>query len=120
VDLKTEALHIDLAIRSVREFGKMVGKIPLLGYILMGDDNSMTVGLQITGTLDDPKVNTTVAQDILTLPLQILKRTIIAPSRLGNFERTAPDIPDFNKMEREKQQTPQAPIPEEAEKEELF
>jgi len=126
VDLKSEELHIDLAIRSVREFGKMVGKIPLLGYILMGEDNSMTVGLQITGTLNDPKVNTTVAKDILTLPLQILKRTIIAPSRLGNFERTAPDIPDFNKMEREKQrtpqvpQTPQTPIPQEAETEELF
>ncbi|MCF6207037.1 MAG: AsmA-like C-terminal domain-containing protein, partial [Sulfurovum sp.] len=70
VDLKTKQLHIDLAIQSVREFGKMVGSIPLVGYILMGDDKSMTVGLQISGTLDDPKVNTTVAQDILTLPLQ--------------------------------------------------
>ena len=125
VSLKTGKLHIDLAIRSVREFGKMVGKIPLLGYILMGDDNSMTVGLQVTGTIDDPKVNTTVAKDILTLPLEILKRTIIAPTRLGPIERKAPDIPDFNKKEKEKKsrvpaQTPsmqELPIPQESEKE---
>jgi hypothetical protein len=83
VDLKTKKIDVDLAILTVREFGKIVGKIPLLGYILMGDDNSMTVGLKITGTLDDPKVNTSVAKDILTLPLQILKRTITAPAHMG-------------------------------------
>jgi hypothetical protein len=101
VDLKTKKLNINLAIRSVREFGKMVGKIPLLGYILMGDDNSMTVGLKVTGTLDDPKVNTSVAKDILTLPLQILQRTITAPAHMGTFERKAPDIPDFNRKEKQ-------------------
>jgi len=124
VDLKTGKLHMDLAIRSVREFGKMVGKIPLLGYILMGDDNSMTVGLQVTGSIDDPKVNTSVAKDILTLPLEILKRTIIAPTRLGPIERKAPDIPDFNKKEKEKKNrvpalTPtmqELSIPQESEK----
>jgi hypothetical protein len=106
VDLKTKRVNVKLAIRSVREFGKMVGKIPLLGYILMGDDNSMTVGLKVTGSIDDPKVSTSVAKDILTLPLQILKRTIIAPSRLGTFERKAPDIPDFNKKEKQIQNIP--------------
>ncbi len=90
-------LNIDLAIQSVREFGKAVGKIPLLGYILMGEDNSMTVGLKITGTLDNPKANTSVAEDILTLPLRIIKRTITAPAHMGTQKRTAPDIPDANK-----------------------
>jgi hypothetical protein len=107
VDLKKKKVNVDLAIRSVREFGKMVGKIPLLGYILLGDDNSMTVGLKVTGTLDDPKVSTSVAKDILTLPLQILQRTITAPAHMGSsFERKAPDIPDFNKKEKEKHNTP--------------
>jgi hypothetical protein len=100
VDLETKKLNINLAIRSVREFGKMVGNIPLLGYILMGDDNSMTVGLKVTGTLDEPKVNTSVAKDILTLPLQILKRTITAPVHMGTFERVAPDVPDANRKEK--------------------
>ncbi len=104
VDLKTKKLNIDLAIRSVREFGNVVGKIPLLGYILMGDDHSMTVGLKITGTLDDPKVNTSVAEDILTLPLRILQRTITAPAHMGTFQSVAPDIPDFNHEKKEQTQ----------------
>jgi hypothetical protein len=100
VDLNTKKINVNLAIRSVREFGKMVGNIPLLGYILMGDDNSMTVALKVTGTLDDPKVSTSVAKDILTLPLQILQRTITAPAHMGTFERVAPDIPDANRKEK--------------------
>jgi len=103
IDLQAGTLNINLAIQSVREFGKVVGKIPLLGYILMGDDNSMTVGLKVTGTLDNPKVNTSVAKDILTLPLQLLKRTITAPAHLDTTRRTAPDIPDFNQIERDRQ-----------------
>ena len=82
VDLKSGKLDINLAIQTVRELGKIVGNIPLLGYILLGDDNSMTVGLKITGTLAKPKVATSVAKDILTLPIQIIQRTITAPAHL--------------------------------------
>ena len=41
----------------------------------MGDDESMTLGLKITGSFDKPKVTNTVAKDILSLPLRMLKRT---------------------------------------------
>jgi len=54
----------------------------LVGYILMGEDKSLTVGLSITGSLDKPVVKTTTAQDIVSLPLQILKRTLESPIKL--------------------------------------
>ena len=98
-------VDVDLAIQTVREFGKVVGKIPLLGYILMGDDNSMTVGLKIGGTLDEPKVSTSVAKDILTLPLEILKRTITAPAHMNLPKQQAPDIPDSHQKSEPKQNT---------------
>ncbi len=98
-------VDVDLAIQTVREFGKVVGKIPLLGYILMGDDNSMTVGLKIGGTLDEPKVSTSVAKDILTLPLEILKRTITAPAHMNLPKQQAPDIPDSHQKPEPKQKT---------------
>jgi len=87
IDLVTRAVDMDMAILTVREFGSVVGKIPLVGYILMGDDNSMTVGLKVRGTLDDPKVSTTVAEDILTFPIQMLKRTIEAPFKLNENQK---------------------------------
>ncbi len=109
IDLKTKRLNIDLAILTVRELGKVVGKVPLLGYILMGDDKSMTVGLKITGTLTDPKVNTSVAKDILTLPLQILKRTITAPAHMGR-QKAPTDIPPKEGTQQKKLRSKPASI----------
>lgn len=84
VDIKKRSIKMDLAIQTARELGKLVGNLPLLGYILMGKDKSMTVGLKITGTLDKPKVETSAAKDILTLPLHFLKRTLESPAHIIN------------------------------------
>ncbi len=84
IDLKKKTIRMDLAIQTAREFGKFVGNLPLLGYILMGKDKSMTVGLKIRGPLKNPKVETSAAAEILTLPLQLIKRTIEAPADLMN------------------------------------
>ncbi|MEA1953216.1 MAG: AsmA-like C-terminal domain-containing protein [Campylobacterota bacterium] len=84
VDIKTKKIKMDLAIQTARELGKFVGSIPLLGYILMGKDKSMTVGLSVTGTLNNPKVKTSATQEILLMPLQLLKRTIELPAHILN------------------------------------
>ena len=75
IDLKSKKIDISLAIQVAKDFGKIIGNIPLVGYILMGEDKSMTLGLRITGTLDKAKVETSVAKDILSLPFEMLKRT---------------------------------------------
>jgi hypothetical protein len=84
LNIKKKTITMDLAIQTAREFGNFVGNLPLIGYILMGKDKSMTVGLKVTGTLEKPKVQTTAAQDILTLPLQLLKRTLESPAHIIN------------------------------------
>ena len=84
IDMKKKTINMDLAIQTARELGKFVGNLPLLGYILMGKDKSMTVGLKITGTLDKPKVKTSAAEDILSLPLQLIKRTLESPAHIIN------------------------------------
>jgi hypothetical protein len=75
IDLKTRVLDISLAIQVAKDFSKVISKIPLVGYIIMGDDKSMTLGLKITGSFDKPKVTNTVAKDIISLPFRMLKRT---------------------------------------------
>jgi len=79
LDLKKRTININMAIQTAREFGKVVGSIPILGYILMGEDKSMTVGLKITGSLDKPKVETSATKEILSLPFDIIKRTLKSP-----------------------------------------
>ena len=84
INLKKKTINMKLAIQTARELGKFVGNLPLLGYILMGKDKSMTVGLTITGSMHKPKVKTSAAQDILSLPLQIIKRTLESPAHIIN------------------------------------
>lgn len=106
VDLKKHVIHMDLAIRTARELGAVVGKIPLLGYILMGEDESMTIGLKINGSLNDPKVETSTVEDILTSPLNILKRTLESPVHLMN--KGEKETRGGDGKNREKKRTPNA------------
>ena len=82
IDLLNETIDLNVAIQTAKDFGKIVGNIPLLGHILMGKDKSMTIGLRITGNLDKPKVQTSAAEEILTLPLQFIKRTLESPGEM--------------------------------------
>lgn len=82
INMKEKIIQIDLAIQTARELGKFLGNIPLVGYIMLGEDKSMTVGLKISGALDKPKIRTTAAEDILLMPIQFLKRVIKTPEAM--------------------------------------
>ena len=84
VDLKKNTINMNMAIQTAREFGKVVGSIPVLGYILMGEDKSMTVGLTITGSLSKPIVKTSATKELLQLPLDLIKRTFKSPAHITN------------------------------------
>ncbi len=84
IDLKKKTINMNLAIQTARELGKVVGSIPVLGYILMGEDKSMTVGLKITGSLSRPVVKTSATKELLKLPLDLIKRTLQSPAHITN------------------------------------
>jgi len=94
IDLEKKTINMNLAIQVAREFGAVIGSLPLVGYILMGEDKSLTVGLTITGSLDKPVVQTTTAQDIITLPLELLKRTLESPIKMFTPETTTSGKPE--------------------------
>jgi len=83
VDLQSGKLDIDLAIRTAREVGRTLGQIPMVGYILFGKDKSLTIGVKIRGTMEKPKVSTNPVGEALLYPLELLKRTLLAPAQLG-------------------------------------
>ena len=63
------------------DLGSSISKIPLVGYILLGDD-TVSTSLTLTGKLDDPTIDTQVAKDIAVAPWNILKRTLTYPMKL--------------------------------------
>ena len=84
VALESGALNIDLAIRTAREVGKVLGSLPLVGYILFGKDKSITTGVKVIGTLDKPNAKTHPVQEALLYPLELIKRTITSPAHIIN------------------------------------
>lgn len=61
------------------DLGSILGKVPMVGYILMGDDGSISTTVNLKGKLSDPIVETAIAKEIVTAPFNILKRTISYP-----------------------------------------
>ncbi|MFY9142126.1 AsmA-like C-terminal domain-containing protein [Sulfuricurvum sp.] len=76
-DMKKETLNGALTLKT--DLGSALGKVPLVGYILFGNDGSISTTVTLSGKLDDPKVETAIAQEIVTAPFNILKRTLVYP-----------------------------------------
>ena len=82
IDLETKKINVDLAIQTAKVMGKIIGSLPVVGYILTGENKSiMTVGLHIGGTLDNPTTKTSPVKDVLLLPFKMLERTLTGPKK---------------------------------------
>lgn len=73
------ANNLEGAMTLKTDLGSTLGKVPMVGYILLGDDGSLSTTLTLSGKLDDPKISTAIAKEIVTAPFNILKRTLVYP-----------------------------------------
>jgi|GEM_PF-3176659 len=82
IDVKNEKIDLDLKIQTIRELGKAIGSIPIAGYIIFGEDKSLSFTAKVEGNLNDPKVRTQTVSEIITTPLHMMLRTIESPFKL--------------------------------------
>lgn len=80
---KHNNIDLDLTLKS--NLGSSVSKIPIVGYILL-DKDTISTSLKIEGKLSDPSVKSLIAKDIVVMPLNIIKRTLLAPLKLFKQE----------------------------------
>lgn len=73
------ANQLDGVLTLKTDLGSKLGKVPVVGYILLGEDGSLSTTLTLSGKLDDPKISTAIAKEIVTAPFNILKRTLVYP-----------------------------------------
>jgi uncharacterized protein YueI len=104
LDTNCKLLDFTLAIQVARNLGKVVGNIPLLGYILLGEDNSMTLGVNVYGTIDAPKVEPTTGQEVLMLPFNLLKRTLKSPIQMFSEQNTTMPLEEIEDIRAFKQE----------------
>ena len=76
VNINNNTLDLKLTLKT--DIGSDLKNVPLVGYIILGND-TISTNLHVYGDLQDPKVETFVVKDILSAPLNILKRTLTLP-----------------------------------------
>lgn len=74
--------NIDMDIHLKTQAGKNVGKVPVIGYVLAGDDDDESLSLTIKGGLDNPKVKTSMLKEVVVYPLELLYRVLKLPIHL--------------------------------------
>ena len=70
---------IDVTLNLKTDLGSSISKIPLVGYILLGEDNTISTTMKITGKLSNPDVKSLLAKDIAVAPINIVKRALLLP-----------------------------------------
>ena len=74
VGIKSKDLNIRLELSTIKSLSSILNKIPIIGFLLLGEDGKITTDLTITGTLDAPKTEISLLEDAAKTPLNILKR----------------------------------------------
>jgi len=98
IDYNSNRLQMELTVKT--QVAANIRKIPLVGYILVGDDNSVLTTLTVSGPVDNPKIDNTIAKDIIIAPFNILKRAFDFPVHYlkklenGSADKTAPKEDD--------------------------
>lgn len=84
VNFKTREIQANVDISFLKDFTNTINYIPVLGYLFLGDNGEIHTTVDISGTLDNPELETHTVKEgtqgitnflqrILTLPLQPFK-----------------------------------------------
>lgn len=85
-DLSFKRDEINLILNLKSDLGSSIKNIPVVGYILLGDD-TISTSISMTGKLDDPTIKSLIAKDIIVAPINIIKRTLYAPFNLFSKDK---------------------------------
>lgn len=91
IDLAKKQIEMDIQLKT--QASKNLGKLPVAGYILAGKDDDESITVKLTGNLDAPEVDYSLLKEIVTYPVEILRRSFKLPfnfaEKIGQqFEKT--------------------------------
>ncbi len=81
IDLIQEDINMQLTLSTMKSLSSILNKIPIFGYLLLGDDGKITTEVNVTGKMDNPYTELSLLEDTAKAPVNILKR-IFSPFQL--------------------------------------
>lgn len=82
IDLNTSNINLELELKTLKDVSKIIDKIPLLNFIVLGENKSISTAISIKGNLDKPKFQTHLIEDTALSPFNIIKRTFQLPFKI--------------------------------------
>ncbi|WP_228285244.1 DUF3971 domain-containing protein [Aliarcobacter butzleri] len=91
IDLTNSNINFNMNLIFFKDYANIVGAIPVLNYIILGDENRVETKININGSLDNPTIATNLTTDTFNIPSNIVKRVINSPVRffdnINNLEK---------------------------------
>lgn len=84
INLDNKNIKMQLEISTLKSASSLISKVPIINQIVLGDDRKISIVVDISGPLNDPKYKTSVATDILSTPFNLIKNTLTLPFNLFN------------------------------------
>jgi len=81
LNFKNSTIISTMNVGFLKTYTNLVKEIPVLGYVLLGDDKKVTTKVDISGDLEKPEYKTNIIKDGASLPLDLLKRIINLPKK---------------------------------------
>ena len=85
IDLKNMSIDTNIKLIFLKDYSKIVGMIPVVNYVLLGNSNRVETLVNVFGDLDNPKISTNLTKDAFSVPMNIAKRILSSPSALFDF-----------------------------------
>ena len=79
IDFNSSKVDSKLNLVFFKDYSKIVGAIPVINYVLLGDKKRVDTQVIIYGTLDEPKYKTKLLEEGVTAPINVIKRIITSP-----------------------------------------
>ncbi|MDD4330057.1 MAG: AsmA-like C-terminal domain-containing protein [Aliarcobacter sp.] len=87
VDLKNDTIDSNIKLIFFKDYSKLIGMIPVINYVLLGDNNRVETEVNLNGNSDNPKISTNLTKDTISAPMNIGKRILSFPSIFFDFIR---------------------------------
>jgi hypothetical protein len=78
-NFKTSKITAKLQVIFLTDYSKIIKNIPLLGYIVMGEDGNFATNVSLDGTFEKQTFETHILNDTTNGIFNIIKRTIMLP-----------------------------------------
>jgi hypothetical protein len=81
IDLEAKKLDIKLDISAIKYVDKLIGKIPVVNHMFLGEDETLATSLKIDGNLTDPNISIDIdGKSLIDIPVEIGKRILSLPA----------------------------------------